>query len=62
MDSVTAQAKKRNIKVGYQRAFWEMGTSSDIGSCLDGLKESGQQIVLVAAVGIPQIRLMMEAV
>ena len=62
MDSITIQARKRDIKVGYQRAFWEMGASTDIASCLDGLKESGQQIVLIAAVGIPQIRLVMEAV
>ncbi|KAI1318459.1 hypothetical protein EDD11_006544 [Mortierella claussenii] len=62
MDSIELQAKKRNISVGYRRAFWEMGTSSDVGPALDALKESGQQIVLVAAVGIPQVRLLLEAV
>ncbi|GJJ68283.1 gamma-aminobutyric acid type B receptor [Entomortierella parvispora] len=62
MDSIAAHAKQRNINVGYQRAFWEMGNAADIASCLSGLKDSGQQIVLVAAVGIPQIRLMTEAV
>lgn len=62
MDSIAVHAEQRNINVGYQRTFWEMGNSADIGSCLSGLRDSGQQIVLVAAVGIPQIRLMMEAV
>ncbi|KAF9569236.1 hypothetical protein EC968_002606 [Mortierella alpina] len=62
MDSIEFQAKKKNITVGYRRTFWEMGTSSDVGPGLDALKESGQQVVLVAAVGIPQIRLIMEAV
>ena len=62
MDSIAVHAKQRNINVGYQRAFWETGTSADIVSCLSGLGNSGQQIVLVAAVGIPQIRLMTEAV
>ncbi|KAG0330107.1 hypothetical protein BGZ99_007969 [Dissophora globulifera] len=62
MDSIALQARKRNISVGYRRAFWETGTSSDVGPGLDSLKESGQQIVLVAAVGTPQVRLITEAV
>ncbi|KAF9215188.1 Phosphoacetylglucosamine Mutase [Podila verticillata] len=62
MDSIAMQARKRNINIGYRHAFWTMGSSSDVGSALDGLKESGQQIVVVAAVGVPQIRLMVEAV
>ncbi|KAG0270377.1 hypothetical protein BGZ95_001701 [Linnemannia exigua] len=44
------------------QTFWEMESSSDIGPGLDSLKESGRQIVLVAAVGEPQVRLMTEAV
>ncbi|KAG0200058.1 hypothetical protein BGX28_006774 [Mortierella sp. GBA30] len=62
MDSIELQAKKKNITVGYKRTFWEMGTSSDVGAGLDALKDSGQRIVLIAAVGIPQIRLIIEAV
>ncbi|KAG0000332.1 hypothetical protein BGZ65_004465, partial [Modicella reniformis] len=62
MDSIALYANMRDITVGYRRAFWEMGTSSDVGPGLDALKESGHQIVLVAAVGIPQVRLLMEAV
>ncbi|KAF8985172.1 hypothetical protein BGZ46_005718 [Entomortierella lignicola] len=62
MDNIELQAKKRNITIGYRRAFWEMGTSSDIGPGLDGLKDSGQRIVVVAAVGVPQARLILEAV
>ncbi|KAI8600355.1 7 transmembrane sweet-taste receptor of 3 GCPR-domain-containing protein [Dissophora ornata] len=62
MESIALEAKKRNISIGYQRAFWEMGTSSDVGSSLDALRDSGQQIVLVAAIGVPQSRLLTEAV
>ncbi|KAG0082287.1 Metabotropic GABA-B receptor subtype 2, isoform C [Linnemannia elongata] len=62
MDSIALQARKRNITIGYRSAFWEMESGSDIGPGLDALKASGQQIVLVAAVGEPQIRLMTEAV
>ncbi|KAF9360258.1 Metabotropic GABA-B receptor subtype 2, isoform C [Mortierella sp. AD094] len=62
MDNIELQAQKRDITVGYRKAFWEMGTSSDVGPGLDGLKDSGQQIILVAAVGTPQVRLIVEAV
>ncbi|KAF9113786.1 Metabotropic GABA-B receptor subtype 2, isoform C [Mortierella sp. AM989] len=62
MDNIVLQAKRRNIAIGYRKAFWEMGTSSDVEPGLDGLKDSGQQIVLVAAVGVPQVRLIIEAV
>ncbi|KAF9899401.1 hypothetical protein EC991_008932 [Linnemannia zychae] len=62
MDSVALQARKRNITIGYRKAFWERESSSDIGPGLDSLKESGRQIVIVAAVGDPQTRLMTEAV
>ncbi|KAG0217465.1 hypothetical protein BGX33_010476 [Mortierella sp. NVP41] len=62
MDSIALQARKRNVTIGYRKAFWEMESSSDVGPSLDALKDSGQQIVLVAAVGEPQIRLMTEAV
>ncbi|KAF9299672.1 hypothetical protein BGZ74_008773 [Mortierella antarctica] len=62
MDSISMQAKKRNINIGYRHAFWTMGSSSDVDAALDGLKDSGQQIVVVAAVGVPQIKLMVEAV
>lgn len=56
------EAAKRNITVGFKHPFWEMGTDSDVGSALDELVESGQQVVLVAAVGVPEISLMLEAV
>ncbi|KAF9543952.1 hypothetical protein EC957_000317 [Mortierella hygrophila] len=62
MDSIALQARKMNITIGHRKAFWEMESGSDIGPGLDALKASGQQIVLVAAVGEPQIRLMTEAV
>ncbi|KAF9435128.1 hypothetical protein BGZ76_006857 [Entomortierella beljakovae] len=62
MDDIAKHAMKRNIKVNYRRAFWETGSSSDVGPGLSGLKESGHQIVLVAAIGTPQIRLIVEAV
>ncbi|KAI8352316.1 periplasmic binding protein-like I [Mortierella sp. GBAus27b] len=62
MDSVDLYANRWNINVGYRRAFWELGSSSDVGPGLDALKDSGQRIVLVAAVGLPQVRLIMEAV
>lgn len=62
MDSIALQARKRNITIGQRKAFWEMESGSDIGPGLDALKASGEQIVLVAAVGEPQIRLMTEAV
>lgn len=62
MDNIALWANKRNIKIGYRRAFWEMGGSSDVGPALDALQDSGQRIVLIAAVGVPQIRLMIEAV
>ncbi|KAF9395883.1 hypothetical protein BGX21_009739 [Mortierella sp. AD011] len=62
MNNIERQARKNGITIGYRRTFWEMGTSSDVGPGLDGLKDSGQQIILVAAVGTPQVRLIMEAV
>lgn len=62
MDSIALQARKRNITIGQRKPFWEMESGSDIGPGLDALKASGEQIVLVAAVGEPQIRLMTEAV
>lgn len=62
MDNIALWANKRNIKIGYRRAFWEMGGSSDVGPALDALEGSGQRIVLIAAVGVPQIKLMIEAV
>ncbi|KAF9156634.1 hypothetical protein BG015_003236 [Linnemannia schmuckeri] len=62
MDSIALQARQRNITIGHRKPFWEMESGSDIGPGLDALKASGQQIVLVAAVGEPQIRLMTEAV
>ncbi|KAI1306758.1 hypothetical protein EDD11_004656 [Mortierella claussenii] len=62
MDNFELEATKRNITIGYRRAFWELGASSDVGPALDALKESGQRVVLVAAVSVPQIRLMIEAV
>ncbi|KAG0214373.1 hypothetical protein BGX28_002190 [Mortierella sp. GBA30] len=62
MDQITLEAAKRNIHIGYQRAFWQTGASSDLGPALDALEDSGQRIVIIAAVGVPQIRLMIEAV
>ncbi|KAG0265627.1 hypothetical protein DFQ27_000502 [Actinomortierella ambigua] len=62
MDNIEFQATKRNITVAFRRAFWELGTSSDVGPAVSALKDSGIQIVLVAAVGQPQVRLMMEAI
>ncbi|KAG0051917.1 hypothetical protein BGZ83_003197 [Gryganskiella cystojenkinii] len=62
MDNIAFWAAKKNIQIGYRRAFWEMGASSDVGPALDALEDSGQRIVLIAAVGVPQIRLMIEAV
>ncbi|KAF9948297.1 hypothetical protein BGZ72_009778 [Mortierella alpina] len=62
MDQINIQAAKRNINIGYRRSFWEQGASSDLGPALDALEDSGQRIIVVAAVGLPQIRLMLEAV
>ncbi|KAF9939918.1 hypothetical protein BGZ65_009008 [Modicella reniformis] len=62
MDSIEIQAAKRNITIGYRRSFWEQGASSDVRPALDALENSGQRIVVVAAVGIPQTRMMTEAV
>ncbi|KAF8938888.1 hypothetical protein BGZ58_011258 [Dissophora ornata] len=62
MDNIASEAAKRNITIGYRRAFWEMGTSSDVGPALDTLEDSGQRIVVVAAVNVPLLRLMIEAV
>ncbi|KAG0370591.1 hypothetical protein BGZ54_005496 [Gamsiella multidivaricata] len=62
MDNIAVQAARKNITIGYQRAFWENGASSDVGPALDALADSGQRIVLVAAVSVPQVRLMIEAV
>lgn len=62
MDNIAFWAAKKNIQIGYRRAFWEMGGSSDVGPALDALEDSGQRIVLIAAVGVPQIRMMIEAV
>lgn len=56
------EAAKRNITIGFKHSFWEMGAGSDVGSALDALVASGQQVVLVAAVGVPEIALMLEAV
>ncbi|KAG0342860.1 hypothetical protein BG004_005563 [Podila humilis] len=61
MDHIVMQARRRNIRLGFRRAFWTMGSSSDVGPALEQLRESGQQIVVVAAVGVPQIKLMAEA-
>ncbi|KAF9969956.1 hypothetical protein BGZ73_007480 [Actinomortierella ambigua] len=62
MDNIAFQAAKRNITVAFRRSFWELGTSSDVRPAVSALKDSGIQIVIVAAVGTPQIRLMMEAI
>ncbi|KAG0251820.1 Metabotropic GABA-B receptor subtype 2, isoform C [Mortierella polycephala] len=62
MDRITHQAARRNIKIGYKRAFWESGASSDVKPALEALQDSGQRIIMVAAVGTPQMRLMVEAV
>ncbi|KAF9181980.1 hypothetical protein BGZ50_005201 [Haplosporangium sp. Z 11] len=62
MDKITQQAAKRNIKIGYKRAFWESDVSSDVKPALEALADSGQRIIMVAAVGIPQMHLMVEAV
>ncbi|KAF9206222.1 hypothetical protein BGZ49_002822 [Haplosporangium sp. Z 27] len=61
MDNIEYHASIRNITIGYRKSFWESG-ASDVDPALDALKESGQRIVLVAAIGIPQLRLMVEAV
>ncbi|KAF9344688.1 hypothetical protein BGX34_005431, partial [Mortierella sp. NVP85] len=62
MDTIDVEAAKRNITIGYRRAFWDQGASSDVGPALEGLESSGHRIVLVAAVSVPQIRLIIEAV
>ncbi|KAF9897076.1 hypothetical protein BX616_006229, partial [Lobosporangium transversale] len=62
MDNIVLQAAQKNITVGFKQAFWESGTSLDIDATLNSVKESGQRIILVAAVNEPQIRLMIEAV
>ncbi|KAG0241115.1 hypothetical protein BGX31_001422 [Mortierella sp. GBA43] len=62
MDNIEIEAGKRNITIGYRRSFWEQGASSDVGPALDALRDSGLRIILVAAVNVPQTRLMIEAV
>jgi hypothetical protein len=62
MDNIEIEAAKRNITIGYRRSFWEQGASSDVGPALDALEDSGLRIILVAAVNVPQTRLMIEAV
>ncbi|KFH71348.1 hypothetical protein MVEG_01648 [Podila verticillata NRRL 6337] len=62
LDNVVDEAAKRNITIGFKRPFWEMGTGSDVGLALDELVQSGQQVVLIAAVGVPEISLLLEAV
>ncbi|KAF9109128.1 hypothetical protein BGX27_007966 [Mortierella sp. AM989] len=61
MDNIEYQASIRNVTIGYRKAFWETG-SSDIAPALENLEDSGQRIIVVAAVGLPQLRLMNEAV
>lgn len=56
------EAARRNITIGFKHSFFEMGAGSDVGSALDALVASGQQVVLVAALGFPEISLMLEAV
>ncbi|KAF9427918.1 hypothetical protein BGZ94_003858 [Podila epigama] len=62
MENISKQAKLRDINIGFRRTFWNAGSSSDVGPVLDRLKDSGQRIIVVAAVGVPQIKLMAEAV
>jgi len=62
MDNIALWAARRNIKIGFKGTFWETGGSTDVAPALDALKDSGQRIVLIAAVGTPQIRMMIEAV
>ncbi|KAG0230352.1 hypothetical protein BGW42_001024 [Actinomortierella wolfii] len=62
MDNIAFQANQRNITIAFRRSFWELGASSDVAPAVTALKDSGIQIVLIAAVGQPQIRLMMEAI
>ncbi|KAG0328346.1 hypothetical protein BGZ99_005529 [Dissophora globulifera] len=62
LGSQNIEASKRGITVGYRRAFWEMGASSDVGPALDALEDSGQRVIIIAAVSVPQYRLIVEAV
>ncbi|KAF9163942.1 hypothetical protein BGX20_001148 [Mortierella sp. AD010] len=60
MDSIAIQASARGLNIGYRKSFWESGPS-DVIPALDGLEASGQRIVVIAAIGDPQLRLMAEA-
>ncbi|KAG0360799.1 hypothetical protein BG005_009879 [Podila minutissima] len=62
LDNIVDEAARRNITIGFKHSFFEMGAGSDVGSALDALVASGQQVVLVAALGFPEISLMLEAV
>ncbi|KAF9360020.1 Anamorsin [Mortierella sp. AD094] len=61
MDNIEFQAAARGLTIGYRKAFWESGPS-DVIPALDALQGSGQRIIVVAAIGDPQLRLMAEAV
>ncbi|KAG0019330.1 hypothetical protein BGZ80_005985, partial [Entomortierella chlamydospora] len=61
MDNIAIQASARGLNIGYRKSFWESGPS-DVIPALDALEASGQRIVVVAAIGDPQLRLMAEAV
>ncbi|KAF9578807.1 hypothetical protein BGW38_005225 [Lunasporangiospora selenospora] len=62
MDNIADQARLRNITIGYHQAFWDKGANSELAPVLDGLVESGLRVILIAAVGVPQVKLMLEAV
>ncbi|KAF9433867.1 hypothetical protein BGZ76_008875 [Entomortierella beljakovae] len=61
MEYIEFQAASRDLTIGYRKAFWEAG-ALDVEPALRELEESGQRIVIVAAVGMPQLRLMAESV
>ncbi|KAK3845578.1 MAG: periplasmic binding protein-like I [Linnemannia gamsii] len=64
MDTISRQAVKRNISIGYRKAVMEVGAGVplDVGPALDDLEASGQRIVIVASAGSPQTKLIREAV